>query len=302
VELPLERVLELLDGGAEEGVREVAHAARVDRRRVPDGSLLRRRAAERRAEAVLILRAREEVRALRLEVTDRGEERRARGARVAAHAARRADARNVAAERVLRDVDRREVRARREDVVHDRRRVAAELAAEVVEVLELVLLHAVLDERHRDLGKGRASRLGVRRRALVRDLLEERREVLADGCVDEDRALERVELLAEVLKSEDGLGDAGREEPEGVARLEHRLDVDDGGGGRRLDEVEDVVDHLLLRDEVEELRERARGGRADVLEFLHPLARRARRNDLRVERGLNKAEAMMDFFPCVVEG
>ena len=152
-----------------------------------------------------------------------------------------------------------------DNVSHDLSSVATELLHELVKVLQPVLDEGRLDDFNLDLLEDVAD---LSAHVLVA-LLEELSKVRADGSVDQHG-------LVEILVSAGGVVECGDtphgtllEHSEGVALRNQLVDITATEGS--LEQQHDVLNHVLVRDKVNERRKRLHGLCPQVLEFRHDL-------------------------------
>mmetsp|Transcript_10835 Transcript_10835/g.20640 ORF Transcript_10835/g.20640 Transcript_10835/m.20640 type:complete len:381 (-) Transcript_10835:78-1220(-) len=169
------------------------------------------------------------------------------------------------AERVERDVDGVGVSADAQQLAHE----DGGLSAKLIDVRSEVL-NPVLDQRRLDnLDLHLFHDISDVAATAVRGLLEELGEVRADRGVDEDSLVEVCVSRWCRLEGRDGPHGGLLEHTERVALGDELVDVPAGEGA--LEQEHDVLDHVLERDEVEELAKRLDRLSAQVFELLHEL-------------------------------
>jgi len=190
----------------------------------------------------------------------------------------------VSGEGVDADVDRALVSGAVEDVRHVHLSFSAEAVAESAEVLQVRLVHEVLQHDEAGFSEGC---LGVISSghvlAVVLGALQELREVVADGCGNQHRNEQLLEATLCGLEAGDAAHVALADVSQRVATLQHVSDVSVGVVQGVLEDEDDVVDHVLVGDEVQESGEFTACLGADVLELVGHLLLRGFADHLRAE-------------------
>mmetsp|Transcript_18742 Transcript_18742/g.38511 ORF Transcript_18742/g.38511 Transcript_18742/m.38511 type:complete len:274 (+) Transcript_18742:577-1398(+) len=167
------------------------------------------------------------------------------------------------AERVEGDVDGIGIGTDLEKVSHDGGGLSPERVDKVGKVLDPELDEGGLNDFDLDFFQD------VGHFASAGGLLEEEGEVGSDRCVDQDGLIEVLVTARGALEGGDGSHCGLFEHAEWVALGNELVDVATGQG--TFQEEHDVLDHVFVRDEVEEGREGLDGLGAEVLEFRHQL-------------------------------
>ena len=257
VHLALEGELELQDVTLIEGIVDglVAGSAGVD---VPYGRVLREQLQDA-AELVLVGNVGEHGGAGGVEVADGG---------VQALPVRGAHGGFVkgSAEGVEGDVDGVGVGADLEEVAHDLLGLATELVHELGKVLDPVLDEGGLDDLNLNLLEDVA---GITE--AVGGLLQELGKVRPDGGIDKDGLVQVRVALGVGLKGGDGAHGRLLEHTEGVALGNQLVNV--APRKRSLQQKHHILNHVLVRDEVQEGGKGLNGLSAQVLELRDELSR-----------------------------
>ena len=295
VELAVEAALQQSHLVQVEGIIH-RHLLALDRRL--EHALVHPVLVQRAAQAVHVLAVVQRLHALGVQKPDRGQQRVADVAQLGLYI-RKGEEANVVVdgvEGVEDQIDRHRVGLRLQDLAHHLSSVAALRLRPVVEVLQVVLLHALLHQRDRAVLQQRLHQLRTMQHVVLRLLVQVAAEVLAHGDLDQHDLEELLEALGGVLEGGDRAHDVVGEHAQGVTLLLQLLQRDGGVGNGQLQNQDDVIDHELvamrdlseyeLRSEIHHLSEGLRGLSAHERPLIGQLFQSAATEGAREQRRL----------------